>query len=229
MALFLLYLSLMRRQTFILTAIYIGLVVGLVYMKPIQDEPTTVSVPRAIAPAMPSPRIPLSKHDKHIEEVSQEHQVDWRFTSALIFVESSFNDKAKSSAGALGLMQVMPVVYRELNAPIEIHPESNINVGLTYLKKLYGSIKANSSRDKLLMALAAYNAGLGHLRDAQRLAKAKGLNPHSWNHLRTVYPLLEDADVYQKTLHGYCQGQGIVAYAEKILHKYKSFKERYPL
>lgn len=229
MALFLLYLSLMRRQTIILTATYIGLVAVLSYLKPTQDEPLMVSIPRGIAPAAPSPRIPLSKHDKHIEEVSKAHEVDWRFTSALIFVESSFNDKAKSHAGALGLMQVMPIVYRELNSPIEIHPETNINVGLTYFKKLYGTIQAKSGRDRFLMTLAAYNAGLGHLRDAQRIARAKGLDPHAWSALRTIYPKLENPNVYQKTLHGYCQGQGVVTYAEKILNMYKFFKDIYPM
>lgn len=218
----------MTQGKIIATGVYAGFAALLF----IQAKPTRGVAPRIFSKGtvmLPDPSTRLSEHDEHIERASEQHKVDWRFTAALISVESSFNARAKSKVGAIGLMQVMPVVFRELNAPIEHRPEDNIAVGLTYFKKLRLRIKANSERERILMTLAAYNAGLGHLRDAQRLAKERGLDPLSWNDLRQVYPTLEDEAVHAGTKHGYCQGRGIVRYAEKIMVKYRTFRKIYPM
>lgn len=178
---------------------------------------------------VPSPHTRLSHHDSQIEKVSETHQIDWRLTAALISVESSFNARAKSKAGAIGLMQVMPAVYREQKTPVEYHPEINMNVGLTHFKNLYGRIRADTVHDRMLMAFAAYNAGIGHLYDAQRIAKAKKLNPYVWQDLAKVYPMLETAYVYKSMPHGYCQGRSVVAYVKKVARQYEQFQKIYPI
>lgn len=175
-----------------------------------------------------SPYTRISRYDSHIERVSSEYKVDWRMTAAVISIESSFNEKARSKAGAIGLMQVMPIVYREQNVPIEDHPTTNMKVGLAHFKNLHGRISAETAEDRIKMTFAAYNAGMGHLRDAQQLARAKKLNPKKWSDLAKVYPMLEIPYVYKSFKSGYCQGRNVVDYVKKVSKQYEKFQKHYP-
>ncbi len=72
---------------------------------------------------------------------------------AIIEVESSWDAKAVSNKGAMGIMQLMPVTARELLVENPFDPESNISAGVCYLKELLDRF------GNLELALAAYNAG----------------------------------------------------------------------
>ncbi|HRO67436.1 MAG TPA: membrane-bound lytic murein transglycosylase MltF, partial [Pseudobdellovibrionaceae bacterium] len=71
-------------------------------------------------------------------------------------------------------------------------------------------------QERLALALAAYNSGLGHLRGAQTLATRKGLNPYSWRHLKMVYPLLENPDVAATLPLGTARGRETVQFVERV-------------
>jgi len=94
------------------------------------------------------------RYDDLITEASKKHGVSFSLLKALIKIESDFNPQAISSAGAKGLMQIMPENIRALNIKDPFDPWENIMGGARYLKQLITRFNG-----KLPMALAAYNAG----------------------------------------------------------------------
>ncbi len=89
-----------------------------------------------------------------ISTMSEAHGVDPLLVRALIKVESNYMPKARSSKGAMGLMQLMPQTAREYNVRNPYDPKANIEAGIKKLKSLI-------DRWGVDLALAAYNAGEG--------------------------------------------------------------------
>jgi membrane-bound lytic murein transglycosylase F len=170
----------------------------------------------------------LSAYDPIILRQARKFGLDWRLVASMISVESSFRHDAVSPAGALGLMQIMPIAAREQGASYSMHPEENIRTGVSHFVSGWRRIKGKSSLDALKLSLAAYNVGLGHLRDAQNLAVENDLNPRSWDDVSQMLPLLEIPDYYADAKYGYCQGQSAVDYVSRVMSQYRTYQSRYP-
>jgi len=108
---------------------------------------------------------------KDIVELSALEQVDPFFIAAIISVESRFSSHAKSPAGALGLMQIMPATGKHLvhsitgkkGKPALVDPRTNILLGIAYIKELEEKYRGNR-----VHALAAYNWGPMNVDNAVR-------------------------------------------------------------
>jgi hypothetical protein len=90
-----------------------------------------------------------------VRKYGSQYGVDPDLGVAVLKVESDFRRRAESSAGAQGLMQIMPGTQKDLGVKDPFDPEDNIAAGLRYLGRLLD--KYNSLR----LAVAAYNAGPG--------------------------------------------------------------------
>jgi len=94
-----------------------------------------------------------------IDEVAADHGVDARLFRALVEQESGFNPNARSSAGAMGLTQLMPGTARMLGVQNPFDPRENLNGGARYLAQMLQQFGGDQR-----LALAAYNAGPGAVR-----------------------------------------------------------------
>lgn len=97
-----------------------------------------------------------SAFDSAIIELAKEHNVEAALIKAVMHVESAFNPRAVSSAGARGLMQLMPATAKRFGVSDAFHAIDNMNGGVKYLKWLYNRFQGN-----LRNVLAGYNAGEG--------------------------------------------------------------------
>jgi membrane-bound lytic murein transglycosylase F len=98
-----------------------------------------------------------------------------------------------------------------------LDPKQSIVGGSRYLARLYQKIDPGIAEpDRTLMALAAYNLGLGHLEDARKLTAEIGRNPHAWSDVRATLPLLRLKKYYRRLTHGYARGNEAVRYVDRI-------------
>lgn len=105
-------------------------------------------------PALTLSRYSSNTYDEMITEASQKHGVSFPLLKAVIKVESDFNPRAVSRAGALGLMQIMPENAKAFRMRDPFDPRENILTGTQYFRELLERFNG-----KLHLALAAYNAG----------------------------------------------------------------------
>ena len=109
-----------------------------------------------------------NRYDYIIIKASKRHGVSFSLLKALIKIESDFNPRAVSSAGAMGLMQIMPANIKALKIENPFDPLENILGGARYLKQLIDRFDG-----KLPLALAAYNAGPKIVERYQRIPPFK--------------------------------------------------------
>lgn len=91
-----------------------------------------------------------------VDRIAARVGVNQRLARAVVQVESNFEPKAVSSKGAMGLMQIMPVIAQEFSVDDPFDPEKNLEAGMKHLRDLLDRYGNDSMR-----ALAAYNAGEG--------------------------------------------------------------------
>lgn len=170
----------------------------------------------------------ISHYDHLFRRYAPLARWDWRLLAAQCYQESTFDPNAKSWAGALGLMQIMPGTASQLGLPMEkIHdPESNIAAAAKYLGQLEAKFSDVPSRyDKKNFVLACYNGGYNHIRDAMALAKRDGKDSKSWDVVSEYVLKLSQPKYYRDPIvkYGYMRGTETVDYVYRIRQRWKQY------
>ena len=121
----------------------------------------------------------------YFKTYGQQYGVDPYMLAAQGYQESNFDQSLRMKSGAVGIMQMKPSTAREELGIKDIvtRAEDNIHSGAAYLRYLadkYLNDPAIAERDKVLMTLAAYNAGPGSLKRFRDKASKDGFNPNIW-------------------------------------------------
>ncbi len=171
----------------------------------------------------------ISQYDELIQHYANQIDWDWRLLASLIYQESKFETNAASWSSAAGLMQIMPETAAELGVEDIENPEENLRGGTKYLDQLGRSFShIPDSIDKLKFTMAAFNCGIGHVYDAQRLASKRGLDSLVWDNnveemiLALSYPAnYNDPVVY----YGYVRGLEPFTYVSQIWERYGHYRQ----
>ncbi len=146
-------------------------------------------------------RARLEQYAAWIRAAADEHGFDWVRIAAQCFQESRLDPEARSDAGAVGLMQLLPSTARDMGCEDPLDPEQSLRAGVRYqawLREHYFSDPGLEEVERTNLVLAAYNAGPGRVRRWREAAPDRGLDPDRW---RGHVELLALEDVGVQPLH----------------------------
>ncbi len=174
----------------------------------------------------------ISPYDSLIKAHAAELGWDWRLLASQVYQESRFDPNAMAWTNARGLMQLIPSTARELGVSDPSQPEENLEGGVRYLQQLRRAFEAvPDSVQQIKFTLAAYNCGLGHVKDAQRLAERRGLDPNRWDQnveemvLALSYPRNYNSEGVE---YGYLRGVEPYRYVKQIFERYAHYESLIP-
>lgn len=159
----------------------------------------------------------LPIYRKAFKEAGARNKLPWQLIASVAYQESHWNPDARSFTGVLGMMQLTNETAEHMGVEDRTDPWQSIRGGSKYLRFLLNKMpKDVNPKDRLALALAAYNIGIAHLWDAQKLAVQLGRNPNSWYHLKEVLPLLADPDYAEYLAYGPARGHETVDFVERV-------------
>jgi len=170
----------------------------------------------------------ISEYDELLKEKAEELNWDWRLLASLIYQESRFDPDVESWAGAVGLMQIMPITAKHLGVEDLEDPVENIEAGVRFLKELqqyFSDIPDPEERIKFI--LAAYNVGPGHIEDARQLAEKYGDKSDVWTGEVELWIKKKSQSRYyndEVVQYGYCRGSETYRYVREVMERYRQYK-----
>jgi membrane-bound lytic murein transglycosylase MltF len=120
------------------------------------------------------------------QRYADQYDFPWLLIAAQAYQESGIDQSRRSSAGAVGVMQIKPSTAEGppvfING-VEASAERNIQAGVKYLRYIADQLEDEGGMDRVdrgLFAFASYNAGPARVGQLRRKAKARGLDPNRW-------------------------------------------------
>lgn len=174
----------------------------------------------------------ISIHDPLFKKMTSQSQWDWRLLASIAYQETRFDSSQVSWAGAIGLMQIMPRTARAMKANMSKirQNEENVKTSLKVLNSLNESFKnIPDETQRLKFVLGAYNAGIGHVKDAQALAKKYGKNPLVWDNNVEKFILLKRLPEYYSdpvVKAGYLRGNETYNYVKEVHKRFNFYKDK---
>jgi membrane-bound lytic murein transglycosylase F len=159
----------------------------------------------------------LPQYRKMFQTAQASTGIDWRLLAALAYQESQWDPLATSPTNVRGMMMLTEDTADHLRVSNRLDANLSIRAGARYLSDLRDLLPASVKEpDRLWMALAAYNLGMGHLNGARGIAQGLKANPDSWYEMKKVLPLLARPEYYNRLKSGKARGGEAVIMVENI-------------
>jgi len=173
----------------------------------------------------------ISGYDRLFKKYAVTAGVEWTVLAAIAYVESDFNPNAVSWAGAVGLMQIMPGTARHYGfTEADLRdPEKSVYIASLIISKTDKFLQSyiNNRAERLRFNLGAYNAGIGHVVDAMKLAKKYNKNPQIWySNVEAAVLWKTHPEFYNDPVcsYGYCRGTETINYVRQVENAYRVFR-----
>lgn len=164
----------------------------------------------------------LPRYTELFKQAARDTGFDWKLLAAVGYQESHWDPNAVSPTGVRGLMMLTNPTASEMGVSDRTDAAQSIDGGARYLRSIKDRLPDSiTGEDRLYMAMAAYNVGLGHLYDARNIAERRGGNPNLWQDVRAALPLLQQREWHSQTRHGYARGGEPVIYVRNIRRYYE--------
>jgi membrane-bound lytic murein transglycosylase F len=151
----------------------------------------------------------------------RETGIDWKLLAAIAYQESHWNPDAVSPTVVKGLMMLTANTANMVGVENRADPRQSILGGARYLARVLEKFPDRiPAEDRMLMAIAAYNIGFGHVEDARIITESRDADKDSWDDVSANLPLLTDERWYPHLKRGYAQGSIPVQYVENVRHYY---------
>jgi len=159
----------------------------------------------------------LPRYREMFESAGAEWGVDWRLLAAIGYQESHWRSQAVSPTGVRGIMMLTLDTAAYLGLDDRLDPKSSIFGGAQYFARQTERVADSVDQpDRTWMALAAYNVGFNHIKDARRIVEMQGGDPDTWVDLSDALPLLSQRKWYSQLPYGYARGWEPVLYVNNI-------------
>ena len=163
----------------------------------------------------------LPRYRPWFEEAGELNGVDWRLLAAIGYQESHWRSHAVSPTGVRGLMMLTEATADYLDIDDRMDPETSIFGGARFYARQTERIADSVEEpDRTWMALAAYNVGFNHIKDARQIVEWQGGDPDTWIDISKALPLLAKREWYSRVKYGYARGWEPVLYVNNIRSYY---------
>jgi membrane-bound lytic murein transglycosylase F len=163
----------------------------------------------------------LPRYREMFEGAADNAGVDWRLVAAIGYQESHWRSHAVSPTGVRGIMMLTEATADYLDIEDRMDPASSIFGGARFFARQTERIPDSVDEpDRTWMALAAYNVGFNHIKDARQIVEWQGGDPDTWVDLSQALPLLAKQKWYSRVPYGYARGWEPVLYVNNIRSYY---------
>ncbi|MBO7198117.1 MAG: transglycosylase SLT domain-containing protein [Tidjanibacter sp.] len=176
----------------------------------------------------------ISVWDGQLQKISAEMGVDWRLMSAMAYHESRFRNDQISNRGAVGLMQVTPVVAEDLNIAEGYDladPTTNITLAARILRRYSRALGFGdfpTTDDGLAIMVASYNCGITRTIEAQRLTEQLGGDKQSWSDVSETMRKMNSPEWSAENECRFVRFRDAavtIAYTEGVMNLYRTYRE----
>ena len=174
----------------------------------------------------------ISGYDRLFRKYAATAGVEWTLLAAIAYVESNFNPQAVSWAGARGLMQIMPKTAAGYGFTEQdlADPEKSVYLASLIISKSNKFLQSYISNpaERLRFTLGSYNAGMGHITDAMKLAQKYGKRSQVWyNNVEEAVLWKMRPEFYNDPVcnFGYCRGTETINYVRQVENAYRVFRQ----
>jgi membrane-bound lytic murein transglycosylase F len=167
----------------------------------------------------------LPRYRQMFEEAGREWGVDWRLLAAIGYQESHWRSGAVSPTGVRGIMMLTEDTAKYLGIEDRVDPKNSIFGGAQYYARQTERVADTVDEpDRTWMALAAYNVGFNHIKDARQIVEWQGGDPDTWVDISEALPLLAQRKWFTRVPYGYARGWEPVLYVNNIRSYYNILK-----